>query len=99
MSNSQAYKVKDDELNCESVRDDLHSFLMNELPDKEVKSIAAHLAVERLQEINWFGVESDCVVGTGEEIELVSVGDRFGPTLSSACCLLNEHGGPRRRQC
>ena len=44
MSNSQAYKVKDDELNCESVRDDLHSFLMNELPEKEVKSIAAHLA-------------------------------------------------------
>jgi myo-inositol 2-dehydrogenase / D-chiro-inositol 1-dehydrogenase len=28
------------------------------------------------------------------EIDLVSMGDRFGPTLSSACGLLNEHGGP-----
>jgi myo-inositol 2-dehydrogenase/D-chiro-inositol 1-dehydrogenase len=28
------------------------------------------------------------------EIELVAMGDRFGPTLSSASCLLNELGGP-----
>ena len=28
------------------------------------------------------------------EIELVAMGDRFGPTLSSACRLLNELGGP-----
>jgi myo-inositol 2-dehydrogenase / D-chiro-inositol 1-dehydrogenase len=28
------------------------------------------------------------------EIELVAMGDRFGPTFSSASCLLNELGGP-----
>ena len=44
MSNPQTYNVKDDELNCESVRDDLYSFLMNELSEKDVRSIGAHLA-------------------------------------------------------
>ena len=44
MSNPQTYKVKEDELNCESVRDDLHSFLMNELPERDVRVIGAHLA-------------------------------------------------------
>ena len=44
MSNPQAHTVKSDELNCESVRDDLHSFLMNELPEREVRMIGTHLA-------------------------------------------------------
>lgn len=44
MSNPQSYNVKNDELNCESVRDDLHSFLMNELSEEEVRLVSAHLA-------------------------------------------------------
>jgi anti-sigma factor RsiW len=44
MSNPQTYNVKNDELNCESVRDDLHSFLMNELSDGDVRRVVAHLA-------------------------------------------------------
>jgi anti-sigma factor RsiW len=44
MSNPQTYNVRNDELNCESVRDDLHSFLMNELSEKDVRVVGSHLA-------------------------------------------------------
>ncbi len=43
MSNPQSYNVKNDDLICESVRDDLHSFLMNELSEDEVRVVSAHL--------------------------------------------------------
>ena len=44
MTNPHPIKVNSGELKCESVRDDLHSFLMNELDEAEVRAISAHLA-------------------------------------------------------
>lgn len=44
MSNPQITKVKGSDLNCATVRDDLHSFLMNELSEVEFGHVSAHLA-------------------------------------------------------
>lgn len=42
MSNPQPYVRKSD-LECEQIRDELHSFLMNELTQKEAKVVGDHL--------------------------------------------------------
>jgi anti-sigma factor RsiW len=44
MTNPQPIKVNTGELKCEQVRDDLHSFLMNELDESEASAISSHLA-------------------------------------------------------
>jgi anti-sigma factor RsiW len=44
MGNPQTTKVKGSDLNCATVRDDLHSYLMNELSEGEFRDVSAHLA-------------------------------------------------------
>lgn len=44
MGNSQITNVKGSDLDCATVRDDLHSFLMNELSEVEFGDVSAHLA-------------------------------------------------------
>jgi len=44
MGNPQTTKVKGSDLNCATVRDDLHSFLMNELSEGDFRDVSEHLA-------------------------------------------------------
>lgn len=44
MSKIQIANMKSSDLNCATVRDDLHSYLMNELSEEEFAAVSAHLA-------------------------------------------------------